>query len=180
MKLALPAMLLLLAATAPAGDAFDRAVTALNAGSDATIGRDVTRLRRAGADLRASGATPLAGEEDVSDRWGDRRRSRGGAVSPVPYRDRILGPGYRSITLERAGIWRVEQTFLAGQRARVAIATAAAKPFTMEIRNDDREAICRASPAHRQCDWVPAYTARYSIEVRNPGPLAGRYFIVMQ
>ena len=176
MKASLLVLFLVRSAAAPDGDAFDHAVAALASGSEAASKGDIARLRVAVGDLRGSGATPVEGGEDVGGRW-----SRTASAAPTPsYRERALGPGYRSLSLRSGGVWRFEQTFLGGQRARVAIVPTRAGSFTMQVTGDDEEMVCAASPTHRLCDWVPGYTTRFTIELRNPGPTPGDYFIVME
>lgn len=176
------AVLLLLAADVVQDDSFDRTVDALAVGSAAIGAGDRTRLHRAAIELSASGATPLPRGEDVAARWLAKagRLAKSGRGAPAPFRDRALGPGYLSIRLKRDGVWRLDQTFLAGRRARVAVVNAASGSFALQIIDDDRQTVCRASSLHRQCDWVPAYTARFTIEMRNPGPQPGQYFVIMQ
>lgn len=168
--------LLLLAAGAAQDDAFDRTLAALAQGSDASQRADLRQLRHAAADLCASGAAPLDGTDDLAARWS---RRAGGKALP-PFRDRALGPGYRSVTLAARGEWRSEQTFLAGQRARVGVVPAHAGPFVLQIVGDDHAPLCHASPSRNRCDWVPAYTARVSIVVRNVGPRAEEYLVVVE
>lgn len=168
---------LLPAAAQDDGDAaFDRTMVALRVGSGAERTGDTAGLRRAATDLAASGAEPLPGGEDLFLRWS----RRGGRGLPTPFRDRVLGPGYRAISLAAKGVWRSQQSFLGGQRAQVGVVPVGAARFALHIAGDDRETVCHAAPSHGKCDWVPAYTARFSIEVRNTGPGAARYLIVVQ
>ena len=166
---------MLLAAAMPPEDAFDRAVVALAAGSRAADAGQPRALRIAALDLRASAAAPIEGE-DLALRW--LRQAH--ATAPSPDRDRALGPGYRSLALGGGGAVRFEQTFLAGQRARIAIVATRRADFALRVTDDDRATVCSASPDHARCDWIPTYTTRFRIEVQNPGAQAGRYFVILQ
>lgn len=173
--LVLLAIAVLLTAATSAADPFDRAVQALGRGDSAARSGNRKLLARAAAALRASGAAPIGGE-DVAARW---RHLAGVGASPVE-RDRALGPGYRDLGLPGGGSARFNQTFLAGQRARIAVVPMGRANYAMIVTGDDEAIVCHASPGHDQCDWVPTYTARFKIELRNPGRAQGKYYLVVQ
>lgn len=168
------AALLLLVAAAPMDDGFDRAVDALTAGSHAAARGDRTRLQAAAAALRSSGARPVAGD-DVASLWLRGTHGR----EPLPERDRALGPGYRALRLDGGDSATFEQTFLAGQRARIAVIPMQGSTFALSVSDGSARA-CDGSPSHPRCDWVPSYTARFTIRIANPDVRRGQYFVVVQ
>ena len=167
--LAIPAAIALLAN----GDEgpFDRAVAALTSGA-AELGRPGTRLREAGTTLLVLGAKPIAGE-DLGVRWSK------GAKLPPPYRNRALGPGYRSVSLARGDAAHFEQVFLAGQRAQVALVPFNQSEFRLDV-SDDRGSRQCAVPTAMRCSWIPLWTTRYRIDVVNIGKRPGTSYLVMQ
>ena len=171
---------LLLANTAP--DAFDRVVASLVSGSIAErSGRADTMLAAATA-LIQNGARPLGDSPDVALRWQGRGRSAGGksrAAEPA-YRDRALGAGYRMIALPAGATMQFDQTFLAGQRARVAIVPLTKGEFGLSVRDDQGQSVCARPADASQCDWVPNWTTRYEILLSNLGKVKSHYYIVMQ
>lgn len=158
------ALLLIAAASA---DEFARTVAALASGVAATGKSDRVR---AGRVLLATGAVPLDGD-DLANSWAGSRT--------LSYRDRALGPGYRTVAVMAGGTAHFEQTFLAGQRAQVAIVALDRARFTLAVRDEEGAVSCVAPPSGR-CSWMPLWTTRYGIDVSNPGRMPGRYYMVVQ
>lgn len=157
------------------GDAFDRAVAALTMGSRAVELGDRPKLRIAAIALRGSGAQPIVGD-DLATRWLRQAHVRPTAVE----RNRVLGPGYRTLEIEGGREARFEQTFLAGQLARVAVVALRGADFSMRVSSDENPKLCAVGPASGRCEWVPTYTTRFTIAIANPGRATGRYLVVMQ
>lgn len=174
MMRAFATVLLLLTAAVPLDDTFDRTVDALAVGSQAAEIGDRTRLHSAAVALRMSGAQPVAGD-DVAALWLRRTRSH----EPTPDRDRALGPGYRALALNGGDSATFEQTFLAGQRARIAVIPVRRSAFTLSV-SDGSARTCEGSPRLPRCDWVPSYTSRFSIRIANPAAGRGQYFVVVK
>lgn len=162
-------------ASPPDVDAFDRALAALTAGNRAAVRGDRAHLRAAALMLLSSGARPVA-EADMATLWLERAH----AQPPPATRDRALGPGYRSLRLNGGDAAAFKQTFLAGQRARVAVVPLRRSSFAMRVHEDASAPVCSGSQRRPQCDWVPAYTTRFTIEVSNSGNSPGQYILVMQ
>jgi len=142
---------------------------ALAAGSRA---RDAHK-RVAAADLLvALGAVPAEGQNDLGLEW------RKGKQRTPAYRDRILGPVYRGLTLDPGAAARFEQSFFAGQTARVAVVAVDHAPVVLQVFDDEGKARCAA--ARTICEWVPSWTTRVRVEVQNKGSQRGRFFVVMQ
>ena len=171
---------LLLANTAP--DAFDRVVASLVSGSIAERSVRADTMLAAATALIQNGARPLGDSPDVALRWQGRGRSAGGksrAAEPA-YRDRALGAGYRMIALPAGATMQFDQTFLAGQRARVAIVPLTKGKFGLSVRDDQGQSVCARPADASQCDWVPNWTTRYEILLSNLGKVKSHYYIVMQ
>lgn len=150
---------------------FDRTIAALTSGA-AERDNPGNRLRTAGTTLLMLGAKPIEGE-DLGVRW-----SKGAKRSP-PYRNRALGPGYRSVSLARGDAAHFEQVFLAGQRARVALVPFNQSQFRLEVSDDEGNRQCTVSTAMR-CSWIPLWTTRYRIDVLNTGEKSGSSYLVVQ
>ncbi|HMI19810.1 MAG TPA: hypothetical protein VK533_09715 [Sphingomonas sp.] len=156
-------------------DAFSRTVAGLRNGSAAATAHDRARLGAAVRLLEASGAHPMDGDDDLVKSW----RARVG-VAPAPaYRDRALGPAYRHIVLARAATMHFEQTFLAGQRARIAVVPIRRAAARLQVEDDDGHRVCAAA-ATGGCDWVPVWTTRFRVDVVNTGTRDAEYIVVIQ
>ena len=166
-KLPVVAALGLMLVAAVSADDFGRVVDALTSGAAA---RGKAERVRAGRVLLAVGARALDGD-DLATGWAGNRT--------LPYRDRALGPAYRTVVVKSGGTAHFEQTFLGGQRAQIAIVAIDRAPFTLAVKDDEGALSCAAPPGGR-CAWMPLWTTRYGIDVRNPGRATGRYYMVVQ
>ena len=148
----------------------------------------------AGADADADGARPshkrLAAKLRLLDRLGAHAdqdadagddpiqnwRNAAGLREPG-YRGRVLGPAFRRGWIGPGKTASIAQQFLGGRKTTVAVA--AAPDQTLDLRIDDPAAgaVCRAEG--RSCSWMPLYTQRYMINVRNPGQDAVRFYLVV-
>ncbi|WP_421850250.1 hypothetical protein [Novosphingobium sp.] len=146
-------------------DAVDRVASALQQGSQSHAAQHA-----AAAVLAATGAQPLEGTRDLQTVWS----RRGDAV----YRNRALGPAYRLIELGGGEEAHFEQTFLAGQRAHVAISEPGGDHFALTIEDETGQSQCTTTG--RDCSWMPLWTARFRIVVRNRSGQRGRTFLVLQ
>ncbi len=181
--LLVPAALLVLADTG--AREFDQVVAALKTGEAAELAGDRKQapvLRRVADTLVAAGARPLEGTQDLAQHWraaAERVDPGHGAVLPG-YRDRALGPAYRTVTLPGGGKAVFEQVFLAGQRARVSVVAVSNSDFQLSVSDDDNRQVCRNSVTASRCEWVPAWTTRFNVNILNSGPAAGVYYLVIQ
>lgn len=171
---------LLLANAAP--DAFDRVVASLVSGSMAERSGRADTMLAAATTLIQEGAKPLGDSPDVALRWQNRGRSAGGKsrATEAAYRNRALGAGYRMIALPAGATMQFDQTFLAGQRARVAIVPLTKGEFGLSVRDDQGQSVCGRPADTSQCDWVPNWTTRYEILLSNLGRVKSHYYVVMQ
>lgn len=104
-------------------------------------------------------------------------------AAPVerPFRGRLLGPGYQRGWIDGGAELRLEQQFLAGHRASIAVVAAPAAPLALTVAESGAGtgagSVCRA--ATDGCRWLPLYTQRYAITLRNAGATRVRYYLVL-
>ncbi len=130
-------------------------------------------MRQAARSLQAAGTTPVDGSEDLAQRW------HAGSAAVAPYRDRALGPAYRTVSVPPGGTARFEQIFLAGRQARVAVVAVRRSSFDLSVSNDDDTTVCSGIAAGGW-DWVPLWTTRFSLKLKNARPSAETYYLVAQ
>ena len=105
-------------------------------------------------------------------------RAQSGAP-PIPMRGRTLGRGYRSGTITPGSNTVIEQTFLSGQKASIALAAADGKVLGLSVLDAKDQPVCREQSQRTSCSWVPLFTQRHTIRLRNPGPGEVRYYLVI-
>lgn len=103
-------------------------------------------------------------------------RTRAGNAQP-PMRGRVLGPAFRRGWLDAGARLQLEQLFLAGQAANVAVAAAPGEGMRLAISGPDAGGTCAGEG--RSCRWTPIFTQRYTITVHNRGTMRARYYLVM-
>lgn len=98
-----------------------------------------------------------------------------------PWRGRALGPAYRRARVAPGEKLRIEQVFLAGERARIAAEASGGGEVALAINNPRAEAVCQQQLAPRgMCNWLPIYTERFSIELENTGSAPASVYIVFR
>lgn len=140
---------------------------------------DTEGLARALAVIERSGARPLAGwtGEDPVVRWRADTQSFA-ADRPLPvYRGSPLGPGYRSGKVLAGASDHFEQVFLSGKKASIALSTPEQAPLSLRVLDRDARAVCEGR--NGACQWIPLFTQRYVIEIRNRGQRVAEYFLVV-
>ena len=95
-----------------------------------------------------------------------------------PFRGRVLGAAYRLGWIGGASTLRMEQLFLGGKSATVAMSVSPASPVSLQIIDADQKTICTAN-AGNSCVWMPQYTRRYTIEVKNLSDDKARYYLAL-
>jgi hypothetical protein len=142
--------------------------------ADAAFARgDKVRLAHALRRFDALGGKPLDATTTDLDMW------RAAIDQPPPMRGRSLGPGYRSGQLSAGRSEQLEQVFLSGKRASVALSAPSGARLKLEIVDRSQEAVCGKEGNSSHCQWVPLFTDRYQIRIINPGEKAVRYFLVV-
>lgn len=152
-----------------------RLAAALAAADVAAATGDRPALVRALADIEALGGRPddAAGEAQLAA-W----QAKSGAPS-IPLRGRTLGRGYRSGTITAGSNMVIAQTFLSGQKASIAVSVADGKALGLSVLDGKDKPVCREQAQRASCSWVPLFTQRHTIQVRNPGPREVRYYLVI-
>ena len=153
----------------------ERLADALAAADLAARTGDRAGLASALADLEALRARPLepAGEAQLAA-W---RRASG--FEPIPMRGRTLGRGYRSGTINAGSDVVIEQTFLSGQRASIALSSADDGELALNVLDGREQSVCREQARRSTCSWVPLFTQRHTIRLTNRGREDVRYYLVV-
>lgn len=155
----------------------ERVALALSSAQNAQDRSDSTALAQALAVIDRSGARPI-------DEWkGDDPVPAWRALvpeTPAPLRGSPLGPGYRTGKAPPGRSDSFEQVFLSGKKASIALSTPNDTPLTLQVLDADRRPVCTSADARRACRWVPLFTQRYVIEVRNGGNRMAEYFLVVE
>lgn len=129
-------------------------------------------LARSLARLDALGARPAEGMgDDPVERW--RASAAGDAI---PYRGRALGPAYRRGTLAAEGELELTQTFLSGKKAVIAVSSPAGTAPALRVVSASGTTVCDSAAS---CRWIPTFTERYAIILRNPSRTARTYYLVV-
>lgn len=155
----------------------ERVATALTAAERAERTSDRTALADALRVIERSGARPMAGWTGTDPVPGWRALIPGttGAV----LRGSPLGPGYRSGQIRAGQSDTFQQVFLSGRKASIALSTVGGEPLSLRVIDAAHKPVCVADAQRRACRWVPIFTQRYMIEVRNGGQSQANYFLVV-
>ncbi len=155
----------------------ERVAMALTAAQEAEQASDSAALASALRVIARSGARPMEGwtGADPVPAW---RALVPAAVLP-PLRGSPLGPGYRSGQIGAGQSDSFQQVFLSGRKASIALSAAGTQPLSLRVVDAARKPVCVADVRQRACHWVPIFTQRYLIEVRNAGQSEANYFLVV-
>ena len=151
----------------------ERLALALADADDAFARNDKERLADALRRFDALGGKPLDGADSELGRW------RAAVNQSPPMRGRSLGPGYRSGKLSAGRSEELEQVFLSGTRASVALSAPSGVRLRLEVQDRGEAAVCGKEGNPNHCQWVPLFTDRYRIRIVNPGRTEVRYFLVV-
>lgn len=99
---------------------------------------------------------------------------------PPPLRGRTLGPGYRQGVLAAGKDLSLEQTFLSGQKASIALTTPGGSPLRLQVIDSAAKSVCTDQAATASCEWVPIFTQRHTIRLTNPGRQQARFYLVIE
>ncbi|MPS67579.1 MAG: hypothetical protein E2586_03685 [Novosphingobium sp.] len=163
---------------APAEGRGERVATALAAAQDAQGRADQNALSDALRIIDRSGARPLEdwNGPDPVPAWRALLPDR----AAVPLRGSPLGPGYRSGQVRPGKSESFQQVFLSGRKASIALSSPGGAPLSLRVVDADRKQVCVSETARQACRWVPIFTQRYVIEVRNSGESQASYFLVVE
>lgn len=152
-----------IAAATVSGRAAAQAAPGRPAGADAAKpGHAAARVRKPMAKVLA----PL--------RWTDA----GKLASADPFPAGVTGRGFVSGWIEAGAELKMEQQFLAGRPAAVAVRTAPGAPLALTVAEAGAVPVCREATGG--CRWLPEYAGRYAIRLRNPGAARVRYVLMLR
>ncbi len=145
----------------------------------------IKALRRAGARPSVDAPEEAPGEQvALETRWLAAARALDPSASIPPMRGRVLGPSYQRGTVAAGSAKVTTQLYLAGKKAKVALAgqgpAAARSGLRLEIRQSDGKPVClRPSGSGKTgCEWIPLFSGRYEITVANSGPEPVQFTLV--
>lgn len=159
----------------------EQVALALAAAQSAQGERHRDGLAAALAVIDRSGARPLPGWNgpDPVPQWRALVPAKAAADATPPMRGSPLGPGYRSGQVLGGRSDSFEQVFLSGRKASIALSTPGNASLSLRVLDSGRNPVCTIGDARRACRWVPLFTQRYLIEVRNSGSNVADYFLVV-
>lgn len=97
-----------------------------------------------------------------------------------PLRGRTLGAGYRSGVLAAGVDTKIEQTFLSGQKAAIAVSAVDGSKIGLHITNGEAQSVCNELAARPSCKWIPIFTQRHVIILSNPGRKKVKFYLVIE
>ncbi|WP_379548888.1 hypothetical protein ACFCW2_06890 [Qipengyuania sp. DSG2-2] len=138
--------------------------------------------------LRSAGARQSEDAPDeaasLETRWLAAARALDPSANIPPMRGRVLGPSYQRGTVAAGSAKVTTQLYLAGKKAKVALAgqgpAAARSGLRLEIRQSDGKPVClRPSGSGKTgCEWIPLFSGRYEITVANSGSQPVQFTLV--
>lgn len=162
---------------APATTRADKAAALLVAADRGAQDGSLEGRRLLAASLAALERLGVHAQPDSEDgALGDWRRIAG-SEGAVPDRGRILGPAYRRGWIDPGQQLRVEQLFLSGQTATVALAATPDQPVRLAVTGPNAPVACPDDA--RNCKWLPLFTQRYAITIANTGTQRARFYLVV-
>lgn len=148
---------------------------ALAAADRAAGADDAASLARSVARISALEPRPLDPDSAAQlAQWQSR------VPDTPPLRGRTLGPGFRKGTLSAGGELRIEQTFLSGQKAAVALSTPDGLTLRLTVIDSAARPVCQNAASAPACEWIPIFTQRHVIQLTNPGPREARFYLVIE
>lgn len=162
--------------TGPFQSAADRAAFALKQADRAAEQEDAEALRASLHMLERLAVRPEGvSEAEMLAAW----QARAPRDSP-PLRGSALGPAFRRGLLKPGGQMQIAQTFLAGQRAHLAIEIRDGGPFRVDVMDSEEKSVCSRTGKRARCTWLPLFTERHSIRLANRSERDLTYFLVIE
>ncbi|QJB70468.1 hypothetical protein [Parasphingorhabdus halotolerans] len=158
-----------------------RTANAIALGEAGARSKDVATLVQAASMLDALGAKPTGkSEEDIARKWIDLAASQDPEAKLPVYRGRALGPAYRKGTVTAGSDVTMEQIFLAGKKASVALVPVSKNIVSISIENGDGKRLCHRTVSTKpdSCEWLPLFTDRFLIRVKTKAREPVRYYLV--
>lgn len=169
-------------ASADASSAVMRTADAIALGEAGERSNDPAALARAAGILDALGAKPTtkSAQEDIARRWIDLAAAQNPGASVPVYRGRALGPAYRNGTVSAGSDVTMEQIFLAGKKASVALVPVSKNILSISVENGAGERLCYRTVSVKpdSCEWLPLFTDRFLIRVKTRVRTPVRYYLV--
>ncbi len=184
-RLLLSGLLLAAGPAAPAADLLpaDPVLRTLMEGDVAQGDGNHAALLDTAQILKALGATPAEGQDDLAVRWTQEAQDHGVTRSALGFRGRALGPAYRRGSLGAGDSVTVRQLFFAGQRAQISVAPSrGAANLSLRVQGADGNTLC-AKPiegSQADCAWLPLFTDRYDIVIENGGSVPAAFYLVVR
>ncbi|WP_298401016.1 hypothetical protein [Sphingobium sp.] len=184
-RLLVPALMLAAAPASPGADRLpdDPVLRVLMAGDAARAAGDGDALRATVQQLKALGAQPAEGQEDLAAVWTREAGAHGRAEPAFAFRGRALGPAYRKGSLDAGGSVTMRQLFLAGQRAQISLAPSGRAPrLSIRVQDAEGSTLCAKAVGGPQadCAWLPLFTDRYDIVIANGGPEPVAFYLIVR
>ncbi|KPF63149.1 hypothetical protein IP79_11080 [Porphyrobacter sp. AAP60] len=137
--------------------------------------RNAAGLAQSLATIAALGARPLdASSAAQLAQWQSQ------SPVPPPMRGRTLGPGYRQGVLAAGEGLSLEQSFLSGQKASIALTAPAGSALLLQVTDSSAKPVCTDRAATVSCQWIPIFTQRHTIRLTNPGQQSARFYLVIE
>lgn len=164
------------AATDQAATSAGQLASTLAAAETANAEGDARKLARLLARIDALGAQPL--DDASSQLVGAWRNTAPGTRAPM--RGPALGPGFRSGMLAPGKRAALEQTFLSGRKATIAVAASGGEGVALDVTGRADKTVCSKRGTRTECRWIPTFTERHRIIVSNPNGKPVRYYLVIE
>ncbi|NJM49974.1 MAG: hypothetical protein HC843_03095 [Sphingomonadales bacterium] len=161
-------------ATDPASSELVKISTLLAMGEGAAANDDTAALAKIVMALDALGVKAAAASEDPMPEW--RRMAAAELSTTPPDRGRLLGPAFRKGWLNAGQSYALNQTFLAGKRARIALSSHDNMKVHFSVSDGGKRNPCDTA---RSCEWMPLFTQRYQITLENPTSKSASYYLVI-
>ncbi len=164
----------------------DPVIAALQSGEAAITRHDARSLMAAAIKLADIEAHPAdADGVNLALIWAKQARAWGAKANPSPqWRGRMLGPGYRQITLAGGTQYRTRQIFTAGQKARVQAIGMPSGAFSLVIAEDGTDSattpLCQRHGANGtlSCEWIPTYSGPNDIALSNKQAKSAKFYLL--
>lgn len=159
-----------------------RVADAIAMGNQANEAADSEHLMQAAKVLDVLGARPAdSGDEDLAKLWAATAIRQNPQINPPVYRGRVLGPAYKKGVVSSHDVIILEQLFLAGKKASIALVPSPESEVSVSVKNSQGSAICVRPNMRKRasCQWLPVFTERYQIHIKNETQQNISYHLVL-